>query len=333
MKILMGGSGSSGSTMLRSVFNRHPEIFSGAELNFFNKQQIFSEWEKCKPLLSVKRKVKPITTQGWFPYPNHNLLHEDYGWTHNELNNVLQDSESMEDFVDIFFKKPLQTHKKKIWIEKTPSNAYSFKHFLKTFPDGKVIHITRNPYDSVASLVKRKMSPFFATGIWVYNVSSALSARGLDHYLMIKYEDLITNPQDEIEKLFQDLSIDFYHDILENKKQQTFGKVESWKYSPDQPIQKHKVSTFDTLDSELKDLITTSLSVFNISDKHMEKNDLEFRNCKEICDHLGYEFVPQVKECYLKKLKKWMVVDFLKRSLLLYRTGWNNYPAKIVGKY
>jgi len=41
--VLIGGSGSTGSSLLRTVFNRHAAVFSREELNFFNKEQYFSE--------------------------------------------------------------------------------------------------------------------------------------------------------------------------------------------------------------------------------------------------------------------------------------------------
>ena len=40
MQVVMGGSGSTGSSLLKNILNRHPDIFSGEETEFFAKKMI-----------------------------------------------------------------------------------------------------------------------------------------------------------------------------------------------------------------------------------------------------------------------------------------------------
>ena len=81
MAVLIGGSGSTGSSLLRTILNRHPLIFSGSELNFFNKKQLYYNWNKYKTRVLTKNNFYCLYTTGWFPYKSTALLAEDYYWT------------------------------------------------------------------------------------------------------------------------------------------------------------------------------------------------------------------------------------------------------------
>ena len=163
MSIIIGGSGSAGTTLLRVRLNSHPDLFSGTELNFLNKKLLFNDWNTFKSLIMSSN--KSIVTNGWFPYPGTNLLDDDFMWSANDLSDLIDSSKDIVSFTNSFFKPSLTYNNAKVWVEKTPSNAYCFEDFLKQFNNGKVLHAVRNPYDAVASLVSRGMSEFFAAGI------------------------------------------------------------------------------------------------------------------------------------------------------------------------
>ena len=52
---------------------------------------------------------------------------------------LLKNSNSINEFTQVYFKRPIDKKNAKIWIEKTPSNAYSFTKFLDQYPNGKVV--------------------------------------------------------------------------------------------------------------------------------------------------------------------------------------------------
>jgi len=325
MKILIGGAGSTGSSLLRQILNRHPDIFSGPELNFFNKEQIFSDWQSAKK--NILRPSRFFSTQGWVPYTGTRMLKEEYGWQKKELKALITKTSDLRTFVSDYFQKSLKKNNAKIWIEKTPSNSYVFTHFLDTFDDGKVIHIIRNPYDMVSSLVKRNFTPIFAAGMYIYNMAMALRAEDYPTYYRIKYEDLVNDPEREIEKLFEFLNLKFSKVVFQPQKAEKASRINTWSNQPNQKISSSSLNKFDMLDSELKEEIITALSVFKISPKFLKEKNIKYSDCTEVCQQMTYPFSRNVNLEYKKKIKKDILVDYIKRCYKFYSTGWFNYPA------
>ena len=202
MNILIGGSGSSGSTLLRTLLNNHPDIFSGDELSLFNKHMAYADWPKfCASLDETL--ARSCCSDGWFPFPEINILDTEYGWSSDELKSVIARSCSLVDFAQTFFRRPLEIYEKSFWIEKTPSNAYCFSQFLDQFPESKVIHLVRDPYDSITSLIKRGFSVYYAVGIWFINNAFALRVESDNRYLRIRYEDLCSETDATMAVIFK----------------------------------------------------------------------------------------------------------------------------------
>ena len=181
MNIIIGCSGSTGSSLLKTMLNRHSQIFAGPETGLFAYPQVYSEWDFCKTNL-----LGGIQTDGWAVDKGMNLLQEAYAWQTEELKEAIQQATSFQNFVPVFFQAPLKRHQKQYWIEKTPINAYGFQAFLNHYPTGKVIQIVRNPYDTVASLVARGLNAYWAAGYYVYNTAIATSsAQNARYYLSL----------------------------------------------------------------------------------------------------------------------------------------------------
>lgn len=329
MAILMGGSGSTGSSMLRTVIDRHSMIFSGGELNFFNKEQFFLNWSKAKLKLLDETQSRRIKTNGWFPYPGQYLLHDDYLWKEDELEELIQKSDTFDVFSKKYFAKPLKANNKSLWLEKTPSNAYNFTNFLNLFTDGKVIQTTRNPLDTIASLVKRGMSPFFATGLWTYNNATALTAKNDSRYFLVQYESLVENPTVVIKDLFDFIGVPFEEETLSPRdvNGKTMEKIDSWSNKRTGSISNKSVGSFYKLPEGKQEEIIIALNRFQISRRHVIRNKLEYTNAHDLCEYFGYEF-PKVK-----KNSKRLIVDYskdiLRRTVKLYPTNIFNYPARL----
>jgi len=330
MRIIMGGPGSSGSTLLRTVLNRHPAVFSGPELNFFNKEQLFEDWNRFKSK-TIGRHFPRLATLGWFCYPGTGLLHPDYGWQAVELKSLLRASSSIGQFVDAYFARPLQAHAAKLWIEKTPSNAYSFKHFLETFADGKVIHTSRNPFDAAASLVRRGYTPAFAAASWIYNSATAMQGEHSERYYLVRYEDLVTSPQKQLADLLRFVGVEFDPNVLlpHQEESSTAEKIASWGLSPGERISSPSLGGFGRLEPSTRRELLAALSLIRVSDRHVQRRGLKYCTCAQLCERLGYEFHPEVHQECLPKIRADLRREWLGRSLRLYPTGWNNFPVEL----
>lgn len=153
--ILIGGSPSTGSSVLVNVLNRHPELAAGPETYLFIHPDLYREWDRYGHYLLKRDRFRGLKSIGWFRKNGADLLLPEYGWDPAGLAALLNRSASFPEFVEGYFSTAMTRKGATQWIEKSPSNSLAFPDFLKFFPEGKVIHTTRNPYDAVASLIAR----------------------------------------------------------------------------------------------------------------------------------------------------------------------------------
>lgn len=107
-------------------------------------------------------------------------------------------------------------------VEKSVESA-EFAFILRfLFPDCKFVHIVRNPYANIYSLRKSKMKkgyyPYLGRLISsLYNSSNFLfkNSEILRNYYVIRYEDLVSNPQLEMKNIADFLDIDFERSLVE----------------------------------------------------------------------------------------------------------------------
>lgn len=325
----MGGASSSGTTLIREVLNRHSFIFSGEELNFFNKSTLFENWQKDK------LKIIPIfpfySTFGWTTYRRSNLAQPEYGWELNGVIKLLKESNSIVEFTNQYYTKALEFNNKSKWIEKTPSNCYSFKNFLNHFPDGKVIHVVRNPFDNAASLFKnRKQTILSATSTWLYNNAIALNVMNDPRYYRIKYEDFVENPEEELKKLLNFLCIPFEKDILlQTKDNHQKLNTHGWNNAPSGKISKSSVNNFSKLDLKIQQQIKSAFSIIKISDYHQNKFNIPNTEFNSLCKEFGYDIMLIKDETFKHELKILRLKDLILRSLKFYKTGFFKYPISI----
>ena len=238
--ILIGGCGSSGTTLLRVLLNAHPKIHCGTELNLFNNKIFYDEAFSYsrfdfKDLLSNRLVL--------FKY---SLL--QYGYYFDDICKIAEDCNSFKTFVEQIIQSTLRKNKKSIWIEKSPSNCRYLKSFKDIFPDGKYIHVVRDGRDVVMSLVKRGWTPENAIRRWLYDTMCGVPLRGDKKYMEVKYEDLVTNPSVILRNLHQFLDVEIIDfDSLEVSNEFSGEYKKTWIFSPinnisDQGISKwHKM--------------------------------------------------------------------------------------------
>jgi len=120
------------------------------------------------------------------------------------------------------------------FVEKRPlDNELSAIRLSEEFPDAKFIHILRDPRTRYLSAKMRRVDKCwgyplvapnlngkdFATGHSEITMTSMILAKLnsiilKDRYLLIKYEDLISNPQNELHKITNFLRIDYQDKLL-----------------------------------------------------------------------------------------------------------------------
>lgn len=333
MQVILGGPGSSGSSLLSEKLRDAVREVSLPELSLFNKPTLYNDWERAKFL--IVKNSRRLETQGWFPYPRTRISSLDLGWTEKEINEMIVASRSLIEFSDLLFSKKMSDVGANGWIEKTPSNAYCFDYFLAQRTNNRVILCVRNPYDTVASLVNRGMSPYFAAGLWLYNTVAALRCFSSDRFLLVRYEDLLSDPDEQISRICSFANLNRRSDS--DKKAENiddpggvhlYRKIESWKFDPSGAIAKSN-STFDSFDEYNQSLIIAAISSIKVRlDDRPVPLKSGWISIPDLLPELTYSEIPMRGQHRLA-LQGQFIFDYCKRALLHYHSSLSGYPAKL----
>lgn len=310
MAILIGCSGSTGSSLLKTILNRHSQLFAGPEAGLFAFPQVYDNWEINKHQL-----LTTIKTDAWQLRKGMDLLQPAFGWKAAELQQLIQKSATFQAFTTAFFQHTLQQQNKQYWIAKTPANAIGMTAFLRHFPTGKAIQTVRNPYDTITSLMARGMNAYQATAYYVFNTAAATGNHQHQRYYHLKYEDLVAEPKETLKQLFAFLALDFESEILiaKHEKRAEPTAMKGWKHEETAAVKASSVGRFSTLSKEKKALVYSTFSGFEISKNYQEKWGIPFNSGRELCAILGYDYVAGDVKKHRFLLKKYLWKDRLSR--------------------
>ena len=327
MSIVIGCSGSTGSSLLKTLLNRHPQLFAGPEANLFAYPQVYHNWAYWKKYL-----LTDIKTDGWQLTKGMQLLQPAFGWSSANLRKVISDSPSFSTFVNQFFSKPLIQNGKQKWVAKTPANAMGMADYIRQFPEGHIIQTVRNPYDTIASLMARGMNVWQATGYYVYNTAIATSNWENDRYFHLKYEDLTIRPKQTLQTLFEFLQLPFEDKILiaQHEKRNEPSSMPGWKNEETGAVVPSSVGRFAECEPEQQELIKVALARFQISDFYQKKYNIFFKNGMEICAHLGYDYWEIKEKKYDFLLRKYIWRDRFGRVKHGFWEQFFHYPGSIL---
>lgn len=310
---------------MKTILNRHSQIFAGPETGLFGFPQLYGNWEYHK-----YKMLKGLYTNGWALRDRVELLSDEFGWTEGKLLQAIRSSNRFPEFVDRFFSLPLERYSKCYWVEKTPINAYGFSAFLKNHPNGKAVQIVRSPYDTVASLVARGINVYWAAGYYVYNTAIATSSNPSPRYHQLAYEELAARPIPVLKKLFDFMEMPFEPHICtpSQKEKSEEVKMKGWKHSETGDIKKSSIGRFGELPGKEQALIKSALASFQINKGYLKKYGIRYKNCRELCEALGYPFLPPEKKHALV-LIKYYCKDRLARIKHHRPQQFFDYPGKL----
>ena len=234
----------SGTTMLRMLLSKHSNIFSGLETYWFT-DNIFEK----------------------YMIPNNGSilkLKEFYNLTDNEIKSIiLQTNENSKPFVNNFFNHLLKKSNKKRWLEKTPDNIKYLNLINNSWNSYKFIHVLRDFRDIYASW---KVSKKHDLNYYVSQVKSCyepnldILGKKTDMYFEVKYENIINDCRNQIEKTLLYLGENFETDCLEldlensNKEFEKVYKVSGKKSitltSTQEPMNNKKINHYKSVLTE-----------------------------------------------------------------------------------
>ncbi len=115
----------------------------------------------------------------------------------------------------------------KVWCEKTPKNILNFKKIYKAFNEKvKLIHIVRDGRDVVTS-----EHPFHPNKYWVDKdrwVSDVNAGLKFPYGILVKYEDLVFNTENELLRICNFCGLDYESSMLNFHQTSTIKKNVAW---------------------------------------------------------------------------------------------------------
>jgi len=277
--ILIGGCGSSGTTLLKTMLDSHKNIACGQEIALFDRPALYRmELDELHQMFTAQ-KFDDINKEQVFPLftkfgSNFGLFIPNTGKQYHNLStidNIFKKSNNLKHFLDLFFSNWAATQGKKRWAEKTPNYVYCIEEILNFYPDAKFVHVIRDGRDVALSLNEgRDFALPSAIFRWLSAVEAGIRFRGNLRYYELKYEDLILDTENSLKKLMDFLEEDYDPEMLNymNKGKNNplnYGttaiysnKIGKWKKEGVDP------AILKTFDLTLIDMLTKSVMRYNI---------------------------------------------------------------------
>jgi hypothetical protein len=211
------GRGRSGTSLLSSILNTHPDISVVPEgmfvINLLKKYRATNQWdEKSLDRFYDDLFLDERLAQWW------NLDKEAFKGDLLKL----KGERTYSSLCRFVYQREAYAAKKKATrfiVDKNNSNSLFIPELIELFPTAKFIHIVRDPRDTVASY---KQVPFDANGTialaqrWKhYNRVILKHSSGFpEKFHLILFENLLSEPMRYLSDLCQFLGIDFNEQLL-----------------------------------------------------------------------------------------------------------------------
>lgn len=245
----------SGTTLLRTLFDAHPNVAIPLECAFIINMEPrygkITSWNR-ELLLSffadVQRHIKFDTWKLDLEVLKQDLLRYEGNYSFQDICKVVY-----LNYRSVFAKEEVR------WIgDKNPVYATYTPKLIRLFPDAKFIHLMRDPRDNIISLKNVDFEgPFVALLAyrWVHSAKRIfrLKQKYPEKFYTIRYEDLVSDPKKYYLEMCQFLDIpynglvfDFYRQGPEILKAYNVELVMKYHKSLLSPISTDKVNLWKT---------------------------------------------------------------------------------------
>jgi hypothetical protein len=266
--IFLVGCPRSGTTLLQSLLAAHSDILSFPETKFF--MYLIPEYEPRRKFFGIiPRRLKTVV--------------KDFLDKIERAEKIKQFSQRIfiKQYVKQFIKildELTFAQGKSIWLEKTPGHVQKISVIKKYVPDAKFIHIVRNGSDVVASLyeVTQKYPKVWrgpwdidtCIDRWINDIEITRRYINQPNHTLVRYEDLVANPEKVLRKLCEFIGVEFSETMLEDYRdvaKQLIRDREKWKAPVSGKIQSTNSQKFyQVFDEAQQQYILDRLSSVNL---------------------------------------------------------------------
>jgi hypothetical protein len=247
--IFIGASPRSGTTLLRTMLNTHPEIAIPRETRFlpyvWEQRKRFGDLSEAA---NRRRLGKVIFTAPWTRADRLDTP------TETALAQIELAPPTLGSVVGTCLELYAGAHDKKRWGDKRPMYARYLDAIFSMFPDAQFINVVRDPRAAVTSMRKlgwfdKRLAP--GLDLWERSLRAVDPWRSrlcADQYADVRYEDLVTRPEEALGAVAEFLQISaddvaimlrYYEDVDETARKYharlsqppTTDRIRSWEES------------------------------------------------------------------------------------------------------
>ena len=251
--VFIVGVSRSGTTLLRKTLTRSDQIAISNENHFLGhllaREGVRFKFRKFGDLRSddnVRRLVAYLYDGGLQASSRLRGMSKHWHWIVKMVDRddltqrLLHSNRSEADLFTVMMQVYADRKGKPIMGEKTPSHVRYVPTLFDWFPEGKVVHMLRDPRAIFVSELRRRrlepetwpykqlrhVGPLFAlyilletTFAWLESVSLSAKYRQQypDHYYPLKFEDLVRDPEGQLRRVCEFLGVEFQDKMLKQK--------------------------------------------------------------------------------------------------------------------
>lgn len=191
------GCGRSGTTLLRTLLDRHPLVAIPLESLFIIDYLRASQARPLADLLPMLVAEPEIKEWG---------LDVDLG--------AVAEASSMADAIEHLHCLYAESQGKSRWGQKTPRFVRHMELLSDHFPTACFIHLVRDPRAVVSSLVRsdvHQSNVYYASRRWLKDVGAGLrfESEHPGRVLRMSYEELVSEPEDQLREICRFVGLDW----------------------------------------------------------------------------------------------------------------------------
>ncbi len=231
--VFIVGNSRSGTTLMGTILGCHSSIFRFEELHFFEEL-----WSATDDQASCSKQEAVDLAARLFDIQRNGYL------TRGDWHEFLEESEmllrnlpkplSPAKIFQAFLEYEAQLQGKDRACDQTPQNILYIREILKHYPNAYIVHMVRDPRAILLSQKNRWRRPFLSESIpikeairywlnyhpitmsqlWKANVCTANQFVDDKRMITLRYEDLLCNPEAEVEKICRFVGVTYSCDLL-----------------------------------------------------------------------------------------------------------------------
>jgi hypothetical protein len=218
--VFIVGAPRSGTTLLRAMLNRHPRIGLSDETYYF--YYVYQRHRTFGDLANPDNRRRLIESYG--ATQRMHRLKVDLPRLKERL---MLDGTSYPAFFATIIQFYAEAQGKVRSGEKTPHHAWNVETLLDWYPNGRVIHLVRDPRDVCASLFNVPWGRKTATAnadLWVNLTLAAEKGQGNPRFCRIRYEDIVAHPEEQMRNVCDFIGEEFDPSMLSTAPVSTADK-------------------------------------------------------------------------------------------------------------